>query len=171
MLETVKMAAHMEEGYVRGKCVVAVLWDAEKFFDSLDISTLVSRALNLGFPPEVMILGLQIHRAPRVLKALDSLTNPLPRTGRSIIAGCTLSTSFARAYIHTIISALSNIPGQISYQRVDDIDLITQAGKVDNTVSRTIRGSKAFVQSARESGLGIFSRPRLFPLTLALNAK
>ena len=56
LLETVKRAAHMEAGYVRKRCVIAVLWDAEKFFDSLDISTLVSRAVDLGFPPEVMVL-------------------------------------------------------------------------------------------------------------------
>ena len=141
LLETVKRAAHMEAGFIRKKCVIAVLWDAEKFFDSLDIPTLVSRAVDLGFPPEVMILGLQIHRAPRVMKALDSLTGPLPRTGRSIMAGCTLSTSFARAYIHTIISVMPNIPGQLNYQHVDDVDLITQSGKVDKAVKRTIRGA------------------------------
>ena len=114
----------MDAGYTRGKCVIAILSDAEKFFDSLDIPTLASRALDLGFPPEVMVLGLQVHRAPRVLKALDSLTDPLPRTGRSIIAGCTLSTSLARAYLHAVIHALPNIPGQLNYQHVDDVDLM-----------------------------------------------
>ena len=34
LLETVKRAAHMEAGYVRERCVIAILWDAEKFFDS-----------------------------------------------------------------------------------------------------------------------------------------
>ena len=74
LLETIKRAADMEAASRRGDTVIAILWDAAKFFDSLDIPTLAKRALELGFPKDLLVLGLQIHRAPRVFKALGTCT-------------------------------------------------------------------------------------------------
>ena len=96
-LETAKRALTLESSSLLGQTTIAVFWDAAKFFDSIEGPRLIRSCIELGFPLDVMILGLQAHRAPRSLKALGTMTQPMPRVGRSIIAGCTLSTSFARA--------------------------------------------------------------------------
>ena len=82
-----------------GNTNVMLLWDIEKFFDSLDIYVLIQECTMQEFPPIQLALGIQAHMADRILKAQCTLSDRLDRFGRSILAGCTLSTSFSRAYL------------------------------------------------------------------------
>ena len=86
--------------------VVLALWDVKQFFDSLDIRSLIERAMDADFPPAILALSLCVHRGPRILKAKGTLATPIDTTGRSIMAGCTNSTSFSRAYMKKIIASV-----------------------------------------------------------------
>ena len=50
-----------------------------------------------GTPATARGLGQQIHRAPRTLSSQGAAAKSIKATGRSIAAGCSTSTSFARA--------------------------------------------------------------------------
>ena len=58
----------MEQAVLRGWSVVQLLWDVAKFFDCIDIPLLIQRAEEQGFPIDQLVLGMQMHRAPRVLR-------------------------------------------------------------------------------------------------------
>ena len=45
--------------------------------------------------------------------------------GRSVLAGCSLSTSLARAYLHPVLAGLATMNGHFSSEHVDDISQIT----------------------------------------------
>ncbi len=75
--------------------VAKILWDMEKFYDNIHIGLLIKRAEDLGYPSLIIALGLQMHVAPRILRAHEHHTFcELPSNG--IIAGCTQSNIFAR---------------------------------------------------------------------------
>jgi hypothetical protein len=46
----------------------------EKFYGNISIPKLVHRARELGYPILVLALGIQMHLAPRALKAYNSFT-------------------------------------------------------------------------------------------------
>ncbi len=62
----------MEQACLRGKFVGQMLWDIAKFFDSLPVPLLISRAEALDFPSDQLVLGMQAHRAPRVLRRANT---------------------------------------------------------------------------------------------------
>ena len=94
----------------------------EKFFDSINVAALVREATSLQFPGVALALGLQAHTAPRMLQARGAISEAIKTTGRSVLAGCPLSTSFCRAYLHGAIeiSSMSTV-GYELYQHVDDL--------------------------------------------------
>ena len=104
-------ALEMEQRTIRGEHVIQIMWDVEKYFDSLDIQILIERAVEYEFPKELLILGLQVHRAPRVLKVGDTYADVVPRIGRGIIVGCTLSTSLSRAYLKRAVDQVPKEEG------------------------------------------------------------
>ena len=88
-----------------GEKASAALWDFEKFFDTICVTLLIQHALDLCFPLIDLVLGLQMHLAPRYVQLLGSLSDPV-RCTRSILPGCSLSTPFTRADLHEDMQAL-----------------------------------------------------------------
>ena len=95
-IETAKRSLFMEVKTRNGETVIAIMWDVKKYFDSIQIPELIVRARELDFPEVALTLGLQMHRAPRIIKGLSTMAMPIERSGRSILPGCTLSTSLAQ---------------------------------------------------------------------------
>ena len=93
-----------EMGTYSGLEVAKVLWDLEKFYDTINITKLVRKCGECRYPIKLTALGLIMHTAPRMLKAYDHyMMVGLPANG--IIAGCTQSNHFARIFLHDIIRA------------------------------------------------------------------
>ena len=46
---------------LRGFCSFMILWDLKKFFDAIDIATLIKEAARGGFPKLQLILSLVVH--------------------------------------------------------------------------------------------------------------
>ena len=149
----------MEQAVLRGKLVVQMLWDMTKFFDSIDIPKLIERCEKLDFPRDQLCLGMQVHRAPRVLRAAGSCGKVIPTTGVDILAGCTLSTSLSRGFLrpavagggvestlnkHAVVESRTN-------QHVDDVSQIvigdSQSAVVARCVKDGLRVAVAFVKS------------------------
>ena len=115
----------LERASILGKTTVLVLWDVEKFFDSLQLDRTIQAAIDLDFPSEILVLGLQVHKAPRLIKACGTLASMIQTTDRSIIAGCTISTSLSRAYLRPALKHLSKVDGHWVAEHVDDVSQMT----------------------------------------------
>ncbi len=115
----------VELATVEGQFTAHVLWDMEKFFDSIKIGVLIPRLDALGYPSAVATLGLVAHRAPRVLRTGNSISRPLCNAGRSIVAGCQQSVSWARALLLRFVEGLGYVvPGSICFEHVDDLSQV-----------------------------------------------
>jgi len=55
-------ALGMEAAQARGFATIGILWDLAAFFDSIRIHRLVKLALDKGFPPKVLRLGMKVHQ-------------------------------------------------------------------------------------------------------------
>ena len=89
-----------------GENAAAILWDMEKFYDNISITKLAAKAVQLEYPMTVFTLGLQMHLAPRALKAyqVNRVITELPANG--IIAGCTQSNYLARVMLHSVMQGM-----------------------------------------------------------------
>ena len=73
-----------------------------KFYDTLDPEIVVERAVDLGFPLRVLVLGMMVRQSARSLKAGDAYSAAIiPAT--SILAGCGLSVAWTRAVLHAML--------------------------------------------------------------------
>lgn len=82
-----------------GHAVVAVLYDFEKFFDSIRIDVLAAALKEMEFPMVDAVMALQQHLAPRIVQ-LQGLNSSSIVVDKSILAGCGLSIPFVYAYLH-----------------------------------------------------------------------
>ena len=88
----------MEAASLAGKEAAALLWDLEKFFDTISPDEVRRVAADRCYPPTELKLALSMHRAPRVLQMLGiSAAAIIP--SRSILQGCFHSNYFARLVI------------------------------------------------------------------------
>ena len=99
-----------------------MLWDMDKFYDSINLLVLARELLRRDHPPELLILGMLAHAAPRILKAGPCLSEMIQSTGNSMLAGCQQSVSFTRGLLWELIAELTEyIPRCPPHQHVDDL--------------------------------------------------
>ena len=142
-------AFHDELATTSGKAVSRVLWNTEKFYDIINITKLAQHACELGYPITAVALGVQMHMAPRILKAHDHYTMcALPATG--IIAGCTQSNYFARVLLKMVLKgAMEAVLAQVTRTFVDDISQAVVAGR-DIVVSTVRAAHDLYLRLVRE---------------------
>ena len=73
-----------------------------KFYDKIDIATLIEEAAMLHYPIILLSLGLQMHMAPRGLRCYGYCPGQV-LAGNGIIAGCTQSTTYTKIYLHAVL--------------------------------------------------------------------
>ena len=93
----------LELSAFEGLFVVHFLWDLRKFYDSVRITKLIDKLTALGYPPQVMVLGLLAHKGPRTLMVGTPCSDNFASCGRSILAGCQQSVSWARGLMHNLV--------------------------------------------------------------------
>ena len=160
LLETAWRHLTMEQAVLRGKFVCQLLWDVAKFFDSVGIPLLIDRAEQLRFPLDQLVLGMQAHRAPRVLRVNGCCAEPIPATGVSILAGCTLSTSLSRAFTHGPVRGpeaglQANGSEHEIGQHVDDVNQVVIADSEAAVVRRCRLEGLRIATAFTKSGLAI----------------
>ena len=74
----------------------------EKFYDNIDIETLIEEAEMLEYPTILLSLGLQMHMAPRGLRCYAYCPGQV-LAGNGIIARCTKSPTFTKIYLHAVL--------------------------------------------------------------------
>ena len=85
----------MEVAQLSGNEAAALLWDMEKFFDTISPSEVRRAAVSRGYPTTELKLALAMHRAPRLLQMIGVCASAI-LPGRSILQGCFHSGFFAR---------------------------------------------------------------------------
>ena len=115
-------ALKVENATAMGMHVGHLLWDMEKFYDSIDLLVLAGELIKRNYPSEMLILGVLAHAAPRVLKVGQCLSEVIVNTGYSMVAGCQQAVSFAHGLIwelvHTLTHRIERCP---VHQHVDDL--------------------------------------------------
>ncbi len=108
-----------------GLSVGHLLWDMEKFYDSISLSRLLPRLELLGYPTALTTLGYVAHRAPRMVSTGISFSSMITGFSRSIIAGCQQSVSWTRGLLRGMVERLGYIiPGSLCYEHVDDLSQV-----------------------------------------------
>ena len=85
--------------------VIGVFHDMAKFFDTIDIPVLVSKAKELEVPVLDIMLTLHQHLAPMIIQCEGFCGEPILIT-RSILAGCKHSVALTRLLLLTDITGL-----------------------------------------------------------------
>ena len=92
-LETAARSYRIEHDTFNGRLIAKILYDLEIFFDTIEPLTLINRLEQTNFPRTQLVIGLISHRAPRLLKLEDAISDPMCIPTGSILAGCTRSTA------------------------------------------------------------------------------
>ncbi len=104
-----------------GLDLALLLWDLEKFYDSISLLCLVKLSLKLDYPLELLHLGSLIHISPRVLKASRFFGEVLV-PGNGILAGCTQVITFARVALFEVLETAHKVfPNNPIASYVDDL--------------------------------------------------
>ena len=158
-LEVARRAARAEIEIAKGNIWVQLMWDIQAFYDSIRIPEAIERLEAKNAPQIPTVMALLAHKAPRWLKMSGSFAEPVTKTGVSILAGCTSSTSLARAYMWPIANATSGEAGTVTNQHVDDLshgisaatakEAIVKAKRVATKVAAEIKRAKLSIADKR----------------------
>lgn len=103
LLAALKRNLAAEIAHWLGKSFAAVFNDFEKYFDTMDLETIINEAFATKFPLGPLAFSLQQHMAPRVLQA-NGCSSKLININASILAGCKISVPITRLYKGTYIT-------------------------------------------------------------------
>ena len=68
MRAAIRRAFHAEADLALGQDTANFWLDLTKFYDSVSLNALMDKALSMGYPRRLLILGMQMHSAARVLR-------------------------------------------------------------------------------------------------------
>jgi ribonuclease HI len=128
-----------ETARLLGRKVAAILWDAHKFFDTVDHGVLASQAQDEEYPMEEFIMAIQMHGAPRVIQCNGTCsTGTLVTT--SILAGCAQAVPLTKVHMQPQLREVSREHPQARFSLyVDDVGM--QAVGTFKAVLRAITGA------------------------------
>ena len=81
-----------------GRHAAAILWDIRQFYDNIDPQTTAKDLIDQNAPAPESAIAMLLHQCPRRLR-IQGCFGPQTGIGRSILAGCTSSTSIARTVL------------------------------------------------------------------------
>ena len=110
-----------EIAVLSGQHTASLLWDMEKFFDSIPPQLVVEQGLRLGYPVVDLVLAVAMHIAPRIM-VLSRTASPLIFPLLSILAGCMHSINFARLVMEKpVVAVVRRVPDVRTSTFVDDV--------------------------------------------------
>jgi len=107
LMAALKRNLSAEISHWLGKKFATILNDFDKFFDTVDLQTLMVEAINNKFPLSQLVFALQQHMAPRVLQACKQSSEPI-QIFQSILAGCKFSMAFTKTYLKKGLTKMVN---------------------------------------------------------------
>jgi hypothetical protein len=94
--------ASQEVGGALGLATGQILYDIEKFYDSVDLSVVVRVGYNVQYPLLQLALGILMHQAPRRIITEAGVSDLLwPK--RSLIAGCSQAVDLSRLALWEVL--------------------------------------------------------------------
>ena len=90
----------------RSETLSYLLWDIEAFYDSLDISLLIDKALQNKFPAAMACLELLGSVAPRYLKESGGFSRDT-HPERSLVADAGSGVGFRRSYLYDLLDQVT----------------------------------------------------------------
>ena len=138
---------------------LSILWDVDKFFDSLSPEDVLQAAVDAAYPLSELILAMSMHVAPRCL-VLGGVASCILYPNRSIIAGCSHSNFFARLPIRPHIARMASEakPPLLKVATfVDDVSQ-TSRGSLSQIANAAIRAAVSFCISMGTLGLKVSSK-------------
>jgi len=137
--------------------VIGVFHDMAKFFDTIDIPILISRAKELEFPVLDIMLTLHQHLAPRIIQCEGFCGEPI-LIARSILAGCKHSAALTRLLLLSDIAGLViDHPKAPPKVYVDDTAQLT-AGSATNAMTNMYNSIFDFVEVVKALKLTLRSK-------------
>ena len=115
------MALDETSAKLKGSLYGTFYLDLKKFYDSLDLSILIRRAMQLNYPAVNLYMTTLIYLAPRVIRACHDYSLPIcPWNG--IVAGCGSANHAARAMLYVVLEITHNAsPLAITREFVGDL--------------------------------------------------
>ena len=118
-----------------------MLWDMATFYDSVELPILATELLKRNFPPALLIMGFFTHAAPRVLRVGKCFGPIVYNCGKSMLAGCPLSTSWTRGLLYELMWRLSRVDAEHPpNEHVDDISHVV-IGETENDLKLNPKSS------------------------------
>ena len=101
----------MEEvSYALGHATGAIMWDLEKFYDSINWEYMVKWALETKFDPTILLVGLSMHTAPRRIR-VGPFVGEAMDVNTSVVAGCGLAVKWSKIMLyHTLQQTHHQVP-------------------------------------------------------------
>ena len=185
-----KRQAFMEAASWNDEPAIVMLWDMSQFYDSVKIPMLIKEAKKWEMPEAPLCVSLLIHLSPRVLRIQGAVSEPIVGMGRSIVAGCSSSTSLARAALLTPVLKSSEAgkaeedeerrsnaqqrrrPATVmTGQHVDDVSQLVTGETEEDTLRMATRVGSSFAKTVTQAGFEISEKSVAVASSTALARK
>ena len=143
-----------------GLSVVEILWDLEKFYDTLNPAVMAKIALSLQYPVIPLYLGLLVHRAARVIRLQGCFSDfVVPKI--SILAGCKQSVAWTRCFLYDTLEELHRRyrPATVS-SWVDDLSQ-RQSGNRQHVLEGTVSTAEFLASSIQAKGARVSPKSQI----------
>ena len=117
---------------------------------------LVLEAKALDFPPHLLLTGLDMHAADRVLQVSGCCSDRVA-VQRSVLPGCALAIPLTRAYMLRSLSEVVEASGATQAAYVDDISHM-KTGSLAEVVNAVVDASVAFCDRVRALHLKVSTK-------------
>ena len=159
--------ATLEAWASSGRQIGQILWDIASFYEEIKPADLVQDMKDTKFPASEGALSLLNHGGKRILAVDGALGSVLPAVGRSIVTGCTSSTSLARAFMVRPLANLVEVQAQSKLTsgadlrcsiHVDDLAVFGAASSEESLIEGLKDVCTVFVEDMRSRGMQISSK-------------
>ena len=159
--------ASLEAWVARGRQTGQILWDIASFYEEIRPGDLVQDVKDTNFPATEAALSLLNHGGKRILAVEGAFGSILEGVGRSIVTGCTSSTSLARAFMARPLANLVEVQASIKSRsgadlqcstHVDDLATFGAACSDDSLLEALKEVSTVFVEEMMGRGMKISSK-------------
>ena len=120
---------------------------------------MIDRAVEAHFPLEQLVIAMQQHRAPRIIRTEGYYGNVLASPGISVLPGCLTSVGLAKGYVNPILDVVPQDDDHEIFQHVDDLHESVIAPSELEMVSKTVRYASTLAKAIEDSGLPISVKP------------
>ena len=94
-----------EVATTKGEDIISILWDAEKFYDALDLRLILREGQLSAMDTVVLSVCLEAYLCPRVLTVDSSCSLPVD-IANSILQGCRLANKMCRFAMHKTLQSI-----------------------------------------------------------------